>query len=360
MILMPSIAITTYNTGGSIILMKANIAINGFGRIGRCFLRAAMSDKKFGNIANIVAINDLTDAKTLAHLFRYDSTFGKYEGRVEAKDNEILVDEQRIKVISEKDPLNLPWKDLKIDIVIESTGKFNDAKEAKKHITAGAKKVIISAPAKSPDATVLIGINDNVYDNKKHDVISMASCTTNCLAPLLKTISDKFGIDRGYMTTCHAYTNDQRILDLPHKDLRRARAAMMSIIPTSTGAAKAIGTVIPELNGKMDGMALRVPVSNGSIVDVVLTLQKEVTKEEVNQALKDSSESELKGIMAYTEEPLVSSDIIGESHSSIVDGLSTMVLGTKNNLVKVMSWYDNEWSFACRLIDLVKFVLGKL
>jgi glyceraldehyde 3-phosphate dehydrogenase len=340
--------------------MIANIAINGFGRIGRCFLRAAMSDKEFSNIANIVAINDLTDAKTLAHLFKYDSTFGKYEGRVEAKGNEILVDEQSIKVISEKDPLKLPWKDLKIDIVIESTGKFNDAKEAKKHITAGAKKVIISAPAKSPDATVLIGINDNLYDNKKHHVISMASCTTNCLAPLLKTINDKFGIDRGYMTTCHAYTNDQRILDLPHKDLRRARAAMMSIIPTSTGAAKAIGTVIPELNGKMDGMALRVPVSNGSILDVVLTLQKEVTKEEVNQALKDSSESELKGIMAYTEEPLVSSDIIGESHSSIVDGLSTMVLGTKNNLVKIMSWYDNEWSFACRLIDLVKFVLRKM
>jgi glyceraldehyde 3-phosphate dehydrogenase len=357
---MPNIAITTYNTDCSIIFMMANIAINGFGRIGRCFLRAAMSDREFTNIANIVAINDLTDAKTLAHLFKYDSTFGRYEGRVEAKDNEIVVDEQRIKVISEKDPLNLPWKDLKIDIVIESTGKFNDAKEAKKHITAGAKKVIISAPAKSPDATVLIGINDNLYDNKKHDVISMASCTTNCLAPLLKTINDKFGIDRGYMTTCHAYTNDQRILDLPHKDLRRARAAMMSIIPTSTGAAKAIGTVIPELNGKMDGMALRVPVSNGSIVDVVLTLQKEVTREEVNQALKDSSESELKGIMAYTEEPLVSSDIIGESHSSIVDGLSTMVLGTKNNLVKIMSWYDNEWSFACRLIDLVKFVLRKM
>jgi glyceraldehyde 3-phosphate dehydrogenase len=340
--------------------MMANIAINGFGRIGRCFLRAAMSDKEFSNIANIVAINDVTDAKTLAHLFRYDSTFGRYEGRVEAKDNEILVDEQSIKVISEKDPLKLPWKDLKIDIVIESTGKFNDAKEAKKHIAAGAKKVIISAPAKSPDATVLIGINDNLYDNKKHDVISMASCTTNCLAPLLKTINDKFGIDRGYMTTCHAYTNDQRILDLPHKDLRRARAAMMSIIPTSTGAAKAIGTVIPELSGKMDGMALRVPVSNGSIVDVVLTLQKEVTKVKLNQALKDSSERELKGIMAYTEEPLVSSDIIGESHSSIVDGLSTMVVGTKNNLVKVMSWYDNEWSFACRLIDLVKFVLKKM
>lgn len=319
-----------------------------------------MTDKIFADFANIVAINDLTDSRTLAHLFKYDSTFGKYAGTVEYKNNEIIIDGRSLKAIAEKDPLKLPWRDLKIDIVIESTGKFNDAKEAKKHITAGAKKVIISAPAKSPDATVLIGINDNLYDNTKHDVISMASCTTNCLAPLLKTMNDKFGIEKGYMTTCHAYTNDQRILDQPHKDLRRARAAMMSIIPTSTGAAKAIGTVIPELNGKMDGMAFRVPVSNGSIVDVVLTLQKEVTREEVNQALKDSSEGELKGIMAYTEEPLVSSDIIGESNSSIVDGLSTMVLGTKNNLVKVMSWYDNEWSFACRLIDLVKFVVGKM
>jgi glyceraldehyde 3-phosphate dehydrogenase len=336
------------------------IAINGFGRIGRCFLRAAMADKEFGNIVNIVAINDLTDAKTLAHLLKYDSTFGKYGGNVEAKDAEIIVDGHSLKVLAEKDPLNLPWKDLNIDIVIESTGKFNDATEAAKHLTAGAKKVIISAPAKNPDVTVLIGINDNLYDNTKHNIISMASCTTNCLAPVLKTINDNFGIESGYMTTCHAYTNDQRILDLPHKDLRRARAAMMSIIPTSTGAAKSIGTVIPALNGKMDGMALRVPVSNGSIVDVVLTLRKEVTKEDVNQALKHSSNAELKGIMAYTEEPLVSSDIIGDSHSSIVDGLSTMVLGKKNNLVKIMSWYDNEWSFACRLIDLVKFVIGKM
>jgi len=340
--------------------MVVKIAINGFGRIGRCFLRAAMVGKDFGNIANVVAINDLTDAKTLAHLFKYDSTFGKFEGTVEAKENEIIIDGHALKVLAEKDPLKLPWKDLKIDIVIESTGRFNDAKEAMKHLTAGAKKVIISAPAVNPDATVLIGINDKVYDNSKHNVISMASCTTNCLAPVLKTVNDKFGIQNGYMTTCHAYTNDQRILDLPHKDLRRARAAMMSIIPTTTGAAKAIGSVIPELNGKMDGTALRVPVSNGSIVDIVLTLKKEVTREEVNQVLKDSSNKELKGIMTYTEEPIVSSDIIGESHSSIVDGLSTMVLGKKGNLVKIMSWYDNEWSFACRLIDLVKFVVRKM
>ena len=340
--------------------MIANIAINGFGRIGRCFLRAAMDQKEFSKVANIVAINDLSDAKTLAHLFKYDSTFGKYEGTVEAKDDEIIIDGHSLKVFAEKDPLKLPWKELKIDIVIESTGKFNDAKEAKKHLTAGAKKIIISAPAINPDATVLIGINEDLYDKTKHNVISMASCTTNCLAPVLKTINNKFGIENGYMTTCHAYTNDQRILDLPHKDLRRARAAMMSIIPTSTGAAKAIGTVIPELKGKMDGMALRVPVSNGSIVDVVLTLRKGVTKEEVNQVLKDSSNSDLKGIMAYTEEPLVSSDIIGEPHSSIVDGLSTMVLGKKSNLIKIMSWYDNEWSFACRLIDLVRFVIRKM
>lgn len=340
--------------------MVTNIAINGFGRIGRCFFRAAMADKEFGNIANIIAVNDLTDAKTLAHLLKYDSTFGRYDGSIEDKDGEIIVDGQSLKVLVEKDPLKLPWKDLKVDIVIESTGKFNDATEAAKHLTAGAKKVIISAPAKNPDATVLIGINDKLYDTNKHNIISMASCTTNCLAPVLKTINDKFGIERGYMTTCHAYTNDQRILDLPHKDLRRARAAMMSIIPTSTGAAKAIGDVIPDLKGKIDGMALRVPVSNGSIVDVVLTLQKNVTREQINYALKDSSNSELKGILAYTDEPLVSSDIIGESHSSIVDGLSTMVLGSNGNLVKILSWYDNEWSFACRLIDLVKFVLRKM
>ena len=358
--LMYWIAITSYYTDCRIVFLVTKIAINGFGRIGRCFLRAAMGDKEFGKIANIVAINDLTDSKTLAHLFKYDSTFGRYEGAVEAKDDEIIVDGNALRVLAEKDPSKLPWKDLKVDIVIESTGKFNDAEEAKKHLSSGAKKVIISAPAKNPDATILIGINENRYDSIKHDVISMASCTTNCLAPVLKTINDNFGIEKGYMTTCHAYTNDQRILDLPHKDLRRARAAMMSIIPTSTGAAKAIGGVIPELNGKMDGMALRVPVSNGSIVDVVLTLQKEVTREEVNHVLKESSDGELKGIMAYTEEPLVSSDIIGESHSSIIDGLSTMVIGNKGNLVKIMSWYDNEWSFACRLIDLVKFISKKM
>jgi len=340
--------------------MTANIVINGFGRIGRCFLRAALKDKEFQGLARIVAINDLTDAKTLAHLFKYDSTFGKYEGDIVANKDEITIEGNKVKVLSVKDPSELPWKDLDIDLVVESTGKFSDAKAAMKHISAGARKVIISAPATNPDATILMGINDKKYDDDKHKIISMASCTTNCLAPVLKTINDKFGIESGYMTTCHAYTNDQRILDLPHKDLRRARAAMMSIIPTTTGAAKAIGSVIPELNGKMDGMALRVPVSNGSIVDMVLTLKNNVTKDEVNKVLKDSSNGKMKGIMAYTEDPIVSSDIIGESHSSIVDGLSTMVLGGKSNLVKVMSWYDNEWSFACRLVDLVKFVVRKM
>jgi len=314
----------------------------------------------FQRLVKIVAINDLTDAKTLAHLFKYDSTFRKYEGEIVSGEDEIVIDGHKLKVLSVKDPSELPWKDLDIDLVVESTGKFSDANAALKHISAGARKVIISAPASNPDATIIMGINDVTFDDDKHKIFSMASCTTNCLAPVLKTINDKFGIESGYMTTCHAYTNDQRILDLPHKDLRRARAAMMSIIPTTTGAAKAIGSVIPELNGKMDGMALRVPVSNGSIVDMVLTLKNKVTKDEVNTELKDSSNGKMNGIMAYTEDPIVSSDIIGESHSSIVDGLSTMVIGEKSNLVKVMSWYDNEWSFACRLVDLVKFVVRKM
>ena len=342
--------------------MRLRLAINGFGRIGRCFVKAALKDREFMNLVDIVAINDLTDAKTLAHLFKYDSVFGKFDGTVEVDNrgddnNSVLViNNLPLKVISEKDPSRLPWKDLNIDIVLESSGKFNDAKEARKHIEAGAKKVIISAPAKQPDATILMGINNNLYDNNKHTIVSMASCTTNCLAPVIKVLNDKFGIENGYMTTTHAYTNDQRLLDLPHKDLRRARVPMMSIIPTTTGAAKVIGTVIPELNGKIDGMALRVPVSDGSIADMVLTLKKEVNREEVNKVLKDASEAELKGILEYTEEPIVSSDIIGNPHSSIVDGLSTMVLGNKSSTVKVLSWYDNEWGFACRLIDLIKFV----
>jgi glyceraldehyde 3-phosphate dehydrogenase len=346
--------------------MKLRLAINGFGRIGRSFVKASIKDKEFTNLIDIVAINDLADAKTLAHLFKYDSVFGKFDGTVEVgkgssnNNSLLLINDLPLKVISEKDPSKLPWKDLNVDIVLESSGKFNDAKEAKKHIYAGASKVIISAPAKQPDATILMGVNNQLYDNDKHAIVSMASCTTNCLAPVIKVLNDKFGIENGYMTTTHAYTNDQRLLDLPHKDLRRARAAMMSIIPTTTGAAKAIGTVIPELNGKIDGMALRVPISDGSISDMVIMLKKQVNREEVNKALKDASEAELKGIMEYTEEPIVSSDIIGNPHSSIVDGLSTMVLGNKSNMIKVLSWYDNEWSFACRLIDLIKFVANMM
>jgi len=307
---------------------------------------------------DVVAINDMADAKTLVHLFKYDSVFGRFDGTVTLKNEDTLsVDGIDIRVMSEKAPSKLPWRDMKIDLVLESSGKFNDAKEAGKHITvAGARRVIISAPAKGPDTTIVFGVNEDEFDNKKHNIISMASCTTNCLAPVVKVINDRFGIEKGYMTTTHAFTNDQRLLDLPHKDLRRARAATMSIIPTTTGAAKAIGSIIPELEGKIDGMALRVPVSSGSITDMVFTLKKEVTREEVNNALKQASEANLKGVLEYTDEPIVSADIVGNPHSSIVDGLSTMVLGNKNNVVKILSWYDNEWGFACRLVSLIKFI----
>jgi glyceraldehyde-3-phosphate dehydrogenase type I len=336
---------------------KVRLAINGFGRIGRCFLRSAIKDKEFMKMIEIVAINDLTDAKTLVHLFKYDSVFGRFDGNVEVKDENIFaVDGLKIRVLSEKEPSKLPWKDMKVDIILESSGRFSDAKEAHQHITAGAKRVIISAPSKGPDATIILGVNEKEFDAKKHNVISMASCTTNCLAPVAKVINDRFGIEKGYITTTHAFTNDQRLLDLPHKDLRRARSATMSIIPTTTGAAKAIGAIIPELEGKIDGMALRVPVSSGSITDMVFTLKKEVTKEQINSALKRASEANLKGILEYTDDPIVSADIVGDPHSSIIDGLSTMVLGDKNNVVKILSWYDNEWGFATRLVSLVKFI----
>jgi glyceraldehyde 3-phosphate dehydrogenase len=309
-------------------------------------------------LVDIVAINDMADTKTLVHLFKYDSVFGRFDGNVMINNEDSLnVNGLEIKVFSEKEPSRLPWKDLKVDMVLESSGKFNDAKEAEKHITeAGAKRVIISAPAKGPDTTIVLGVNEDEFDREKHKIISMASCTTNCLAPVVKVINDQFGIEKGYMTTTHAFTNDQRLLDLPHKDLRRARSATMSIIPTTTGAAKAIGTIIPDLKGRIDGMALRVPVSSGSITDMVFTLKKEVTREEVNNALKRASEADMKGILEYTEEPIVSADIIGNPHSSIVDGLSTMVLGNKNNVVKILSWYDNEWGFASRLVSLIKFI----
>lgn len=339
---------------------KLNLAINGFGRIGRSFLRAALEDREFLELFNIVAINDTADAKTLAHLFKYDSTFGKFEGKVIASNHSIQVDGIDIRVLEEKEHLVLPWKEMRIDLVLES-GKFKEAKDAQKHIQARARKVIISATAKGPETTLLVGINEKAYRPEAHKIISMASCTTNCIAPVLKVLNENFGIESGYMTTVHAYTNDQRLQDPPHKDLRRARAASMSIIPTTTGAAKSIGSIIPAFEGKIDGMALRVPVSNGSIADMVMTLKKDVTIDEVNNiALKEASEKELKEVMAYTNGPLVSSDIIGEPHSSIVDGLITMVIGDRSRNVKVLSWYDNEWSFAYGLVDLIKFIGSKI
>ncbi len=334
--------------------MTIKMGINGFGRIGRGFFRAALKDKEFSNLIEIVAVNDITDSRTLAHLLKYDSVFGKFDAEVKAEDDVILVSGKRIKVYSEKDPERLPWKELGVELVLESTGLFTDRAGAEKHIRAGAKKVIVSAPAKDPDITLVLGVNERAYDPAKHNIISMASCTTNCLAPIVKVLDEKFGVEYGLMTTCHAYTNDQRLLDLPHRDLRRARAACLSIIPTTTGAARAIGDVIPIMKGKLDGLALRVPVPNGSINDLVVLLKRDVTKEEVNAALKEAAEGRLKGIMAYTEEPIVSVDIIGDSHSAIVDGLSTMVVGGR--LVKILAWYDNEWGFSCRLVELSKLI----
>ena len=335
--------------------MAINVGINGFGRIGRVFLRSALQDKEFMKKFNIVAVNDVTDAKTLAHLLKYDSVHGILDADISYKENALIVDGKEIKVLSEKDPANLPWKDLGVEIVLESSGLFTDRESAMKHLLAGAKKVIISAPAKNPDVTIVLGVNEKAYDKNKHSIISMASCTTNCLAPMVKVLNDNFGIRKGFMTTCHAYTNDQRVLDLAHKDLRRARAANLSIIPTTTGAAKAIGEVIPEVAGKLDGIALRVPVADGSITDLVVELGREVTKEEVNSVFK-TAEKELKGILQYTEEPLVSVDVIGNSHSCIIDGLSTMVVGRKGNLVKVLAFYDNEWAYSVKLVELFNFI----
>ena len=339
-----------------------HIAINGFGRIGRIFLRIALKDKEFSALVNVVAINDLGDINTLAHLFKYDSIHGKFDGQVtvDNKDNTLTINNNKIKVFSEKDPEHLPWKTLNVDLVLESTGKFNDREKAVKHLHAGASKVVISSPAKNPDITMILGINDEKYKPLDHHIISMASCTTNALAPVAKILNDEFGIEKGYMTTVHAFTNDQNLLDLSHRDLRRARSAPESIIPTTTGAARSIGEVIPELKGKLDGMALRVPVSDGSIIDLVVTLKKDVTNTELNNAFKQSSEKKFKNILSYTEDPIVSSDIIGDPHSSIVDGLSTMVLGKKGNTVKVLSWYDNEYGFAFRMMELIKYILKSM
>ncbi|MFZ7101294.1 MAG: type I glyceraldehyde-3-phosphate dehydrogenase [Peptococcaceae bacterium] len=334
--------------------MSVKIGINGFGRIGRNVFRAAARQGEF----DIVAVNDLTDAKTLAHLLKYDSVHGTYPGPVEARENSIIVDGKEIKVFAEKDPAALPWGELGVQIVIESTGRFTNGKDAKKHLEAGADKVVISAPAKEEDITIVMGVNEEKYDSQKHHIVSNASCTTNCLAPVAKVLNDKFGIKRGLMTTVHSYTNDQRILDLPHKDLRRARAAAMSIIPTTTGAAKAVALVLPELKGKLNGFAMRVPTPNVSVVDLVAELNKTTTVEEVNQALQEASTGEMAGILGYSEEPLVSKDYNGDSRSSIVDALSTMLI--EGDLVKVISWYDNEWGYSCRVVDLAKYIAKSL
>ena len=334
--------------------MGTRVAINGFGRIGRCFLRASKGYQEF----EVVAINDLTDAKTLAHLLKYDSVHGIFAADIKTGEGSITVDGREIKILAMTEPEKLPWKDLGVDIVIESTGRFTDKPSASKHLNAGAKWVIISAPAKEPDMTVCMGVNEETLDPKNHRIISNASCTTNCLAPVAKVIHNEFKIIKGLMTTIHSYTNDQRILDLPHKDLRRARAAAMNMIPTTTGAAKAVGLVLPDLKGKLNGLAIRVPTPNVSVVDLVAEVSKEVTVEEVNGALKKAAEGPMKGILQYSEEPLVSIDLNGNNHSAIVDSKLTMVL--EGRMVKVLAWYDNEWGYSSRIRDLILYLIKRV
>jgi glyceraldehyde 3-phosphate dehydrogenase len=329
--------------------MSIKIGINGFGRIGRNFFRASYQDHDL----DIVAVNDITSAETLAHLLKYDSLLGRLEADVEAGSNSIVVNGKEIKVFAEKDPARLPWKDLGVSVVIESTGLFSKRNDAMKHIDGGAEKVIISAPASDPDVTLVLGVNEDVYKPDKHHIISNASCTTNCLAPPTKVIHDNFEIEYAFMTTIHSYTGDQKLLDSPHKDLRRARAAAVSQIPTTTGAAKAVGLVIPELDGKIDGIAIRVPTPNVSLVDLVAHIKRDAGEEAINQALREAAGGPLKGIMEYTEKPLVSVDFMSDPHSSIVDGLFTRKTG---NLVKILAWYDNEWGYSCRLRDLCKYI----
>jgi glyceraldehyde 3-phosphate dehydrogenase len=335
--------------------MPTRVAINGFGRIGRNVLRAAM--QAGGSDLEFVAVNDLTDTKTLAHLLRYDSVHGPFAGTVETTEDALRVNGSEVKVFAEKDPAALPWGDLGVDVVIESTGRFTKRDDAAKHIQAGAKKVIISAPAKNEDITIVLGVNEEKYDPANHHVVSNASCTTNCLAPVVKVLMDEFGFRRGVMTTVHAYTNDQSILDLPHKDLRRARAAAMSMIPTTTGAAKATGLVIPEVVGKIDGFAIRVPTPDVSVVDLTCELEREASAKEVNDALRAASEGRMKGILGYEEQELVSIDYTGNPHSSIVDAPSTLVVA---GMVKVVSWYDNEWGYSSRCVDLARFMGERL
>ncbi len=331
--------------------MALKVGVNGFGRIGRNIIRAARGDRSI----EWMAVNDIADAKTLAHLFKYDSVHGIYPGEVAAKENSLLIDGSEVRVFAEKDPARLPWRELGVEVVVESTGLFTSREKAQVHITAGgAKKVLISAPAKDEDITIVMGVNDYLYDPKAHHIISNASCTTNCLAPFTKVLHDAFKVRRGLMTTIHSYTNDQRILDLSHQDLRRARAAALSMIPTTTGAAKAVGLVLPELKGKLNGFSMRVPTPDVSVVDLVAEIEKKATVDEINAALKEAAEGKMKGILGYSGEPLVSIDFLGNPLSSIVDGKSTMVI--EDNLIKVLAWYDNEWGFSCRMIDLLKLV----
>ena len=331
--------------------MSIKIGINGFGRIGRNFYRASYKDPAL----EIVAVNDITDAKTLAHLLKYDSIMGGFQEEVKATQDSILVNGKPIRVYAEKDPATIPWPDHKINLVLESTGKYKTAADARKHMRGGVAKVIFSAPADDPDLTLVMGVNDHMYDPAKHHILSNASCTTNCLAPVAKVLQETFGIEKAFMTTIHAYTNDQRILDQPHKDLRRARAAAVSQIPTTTGAAKAVGLVLPELKGRIDGISIRVPTPNISLVDLVALLKKTVTDKEVNAAFKTAAEGKLRDILQYSEEPLVSVDFLANPHSAIVDGPYTKVVD--GNLLKVLAWYDNEWGYSCRLRDLAKFIL---
>jgi glyceraldehyde 3-phosphate dehydrogenase len=335
--------------------MTTRIGINGFGRIGRQSLKAIL--ERHPHEIEVVAVNDLTDTKTNAHLLKYDSTYGHFPGEVEATADSLIVNGHTVKVISQRDPAQIPWSDMGIELVIESTGLFTDAEKAAAHLRGGAKKVIISAPAKGEDLTIVLGVNDHMYDPAKHHIISNASCTTNCLAPAAKVLNDAFGIERGLMNTIHSYTNDQRILDQVHKDLRRARTAGSNIIPTSTGAARALALVIPELKGRFDGMSLRVPTVTVSVVDFVANVRKEASKDAVNAAFKEAEAGSLKDILGYTEEPLVSMDFRGDARSSIIDGLSTMVTG--GNMVKVIAWYDNEWGYSCRIADLAYFIAEK-
>ena len=335
--------------------MATRIGINGFGRIGRLALRAINQYHRDG--LEVAAINDLTDTKTNAHLLKWDTNYGRYPGKVDSTANSIIVDSKEIKVLSERDPGNIPWQDYGIDIVLESTGLFTDAEKAADHRQGGAKKVLISAPASNEDITIVLGVNEDQYDPKQHNVISNASCTTNCIAPVVKILHQTFGVDKGFMTTIHAYTNDQKIMDVFHKDLRRARAAAVNIIPTTTGAARAVAQVIPELKGRLDGLAFRVPVATVSVVDFVADLGKEVTVDQVNQAFRTAAGGALSGILEYCEEELVSLDFKGNPASSIIDAPSTMVIG--GNMVKVLAWYDNEWGYSCRLADLAAYIADK-